>query len=307
MHDSRLVSINPRPETSIVITCYNYGRYLRGCLQSVVEQTYTDYEIIVIDDGSTDDTPQIMQGLAGQPNLRYVRQENGGQARAKNHGLQLSRGRYVAFLDADDLWEKDKLEKQIPLFSNPAVGVVYGRANLIDDNGAPIDLGLLGGNLTPRAGRVSRWLFINNFIWFSSSVSRRECLERFSGFDESLPMGIDWDLWLRISAQYDFDFVDEPLIRYRVGHPGQMSKNLEVRQQCSDRIMERFLRMHPGLVDGSSIREAFFSSFCNRGEYYRHKNKWISYYFFIRAIYTMPFRKDAYKGIIKNLINCNHH
>lgn len=294
--------MNSNPETTVVITCYNYGHYLQGCLHSVLEQTYRDYEIVVIDDGSTDSTPEIMEGFTGQSNLRYVRQENGGQARAKNRGIQCARGRFVAFLDADDLWEREKLEKQIPLFANPAVGVVYSRARLIDEVGNSLHLGFPGEYLKPRRSTVTRWLFLDNFVWFSSSVLRRECIEKFGVFDESLPMGIDWDLWLRISTRYEFDFVDEPLLLYRVGHSGQMSKNVEIRQECSDRIMENFLRNHPRVVDQSVIREAYSFTFCNRGNYLRPIDKRKSIKLYVKALRLNPFNVSAYKGLLKSLI-----
>jgi glycosyltransferase involved in cell wall biosynthesis len=297
--------MNSVPETSVVITCFNYGHYLKGCLNSVFSQTYQDYEVIIVDDGSTDNTSSVMASFSGRPNLRYIHQENGGQAKAKNRGIACAQGRYVAFLDADDVWEKDKLAKQICLFERPSVAVVFSRASLIDEKGASLPLKDRGKYLKPRSGMVAHWLFIDNFVWFSSAIVRKECLEIFNGFDETLRMGIDWDLWLQIATRYEFDFVDEPLLRYRIGHAGQMSKNVKVRQECSDRIMERFLKKHPGIVNEETIREAYFYTFCNRGNYYRHINKTKSYSFFFKAIRTMPFEKEGYKGLIKNLITHN--
>jgi len=291
------------PETSVVITCYNYARYLDGCLRSVLDQTYQDYEIIVVDDGSTDGTPQIMEQFSDVPNLRYIRQENRGQASAKNKGIQEAQGRFVSFLDADDLWERDKLARQVRLFDNPAVGVVYSRAHLIDQDGNPLTLHFGGQYLTPRSGRVSQWLLFDNFIWFSSSVVRKECFEKIGVFDETLSMGIDWDLWLKISTQYEFDFVDEPLLAYRTGHAGQMSKNAEGRQKCSDRIMENFIMKYPNAVTDKAIRTAYSYTYCNRGSYFRKIDKKKSYQFYARAIIKDPFNIGAYKGIVKNLIN----
>jgi hypothetical protein len=115
-------------------------------------------------------------------------------------------------------------------------------------------------------------------------------------------MGIDWDLWLRISTQFEFDFVDEPLLLYRIGHSGQMSRKVEIRQKCSDRIMESFLHKHPGVLSDAVIREGHYLTFCNRGAYYRREDRRKSYEFFLKAIRTMPFKKEAYIGIVKNLV-----
>ena len=297
--------MKPVPEITVVITCFNYGHYLEGCLNSVFNQTYQDYEVVVVDDGSTDSTREVAEAFMGRPNMRYIRQENSGQARAKNLGIEMARGRYLAFLDADDLWEKEKLVKQIRLFERPSVGVVYSRARLIDEKGLPLALKDPGKYLKPRSGMVVRWLFIDNFIWFSSAIVRKECLEKFNGFDETLRMGIDWDLWLQIATRYEFDFVDEPLLLYRVGHVGQMSKNVEVRQECSDRIMGNYLKKHSNLLDESTLREAYFHTFCNRGNYYRQSDKRKSVSYFLKAIRTMPFQKEAYKGLIRTLITHN--
>jgi glycosyltransferase involved in cell wall biosynthesis len=240
-----------------------------------------------------------MEAFAYLPNLRYFRQKNSGQAKAKNSGIAFARGRYVAFLDADDLWEKEKLAKQIDLFKRPLVGVVYSRARLIDENNDPVDYDFSGKYQKARAGSISRWLFLDNFVPFSSSVVRRECFEKCGVFDESLPMGIDWDMWLRFSTDYEFDFVDEPLLLYRVGHFGQMSKNVEIRQLCSDRIMKNFLRRNPKLLPLRTIRNAYAYTYYNRGEYYRSIDWKKSIRFFFRAIGQNPAEILAYKGLLK--------
>lgn len=294
--------MNTAPTISVVITCYNYGKYLEGCIFSVQAQTFTNHEIIVVDDGSTDNTADLMQLYATLPNFRYVRQKNQGQANAKNCGIRHAKGDFIAFLDADDLWEPTKLARQIDLFRDPKVGVVYSLARYIDEAGGVIETGPAGGYLRPRAGEVSNWLFLDNFIPFSSSVVRRECFERFGVFDETIKMGIDWDLWLRFSTGYTFAYVAEPLLAYRVGHPGQMSKNLEERQRCSDRIMTNFLKNHPGLVDKNTVREAYSYTFCNRGNYFRRVDPKKSWKFFLSAILQRPFNSMAYKGMLKNIV-----
>ena len=296
-------AMNPIPETSIVVTCYNYGRYLKGCLESILGQTYTDWEIIVIDDGSTDNTPEVMEGFTGHAGIRYIRQPNGGQARAKNKGIETARGRFIAFLDADDLWEKDKLEKQMPLFSDESVGVVFSRSRFIGANGEDLGLPETRRHLAPRRGKVTEFLYIDNFIPFSSAVVRRECLDRCGRFDETLKMGIDWDLWLRISVGYTFDYVDAPLLIYRVGHSGQMSHNREERQRCSDRIMNRFRKNFPGMLSRQTLRKADYHTFCNRGEYYADKDRWRSIGFLGRAIITDPLQMRSFKRLAKLLLN----
>ena len=287
---------------SIVVTCFNYGEYIEGALTSVYNQSFEDYEVIVVDDGSTDNSEEQVRPFLDDNRFRYIKQKNAGQANAKNRGIKESTGEFIAFLDADDLWKKDKLEQQLKLFENLEVGVVYSKASLIDAQGEPLPMPSQGKYLHPRRGMISNYLFLDNFIWFSSAVVRRECLNKLGLFDESLQMSIDWDLWLRISTRYAFDFVDEPLLAYRVGHSGQMSQNMVTRQQCSDRIMESFLKNFPEVVDQKFVKEAYYSTFCTRGRYYRELDRKVSYQYFLKAIALKPWRVSAYNGLLKSIL-----
>ena len=290
-------------KVSVVITCYNYGLYLTGAIDSVLHQTCNNFEILIIDDGSTDNSAKIAQKYTTDPRVHYFRQDNGGQAKAKNAGIRYSAGELIAFLDADDRWAPNKLQKQVALFQDPLVGVVFSRAKYIDKDGEEIPYNSTGRWFTPKRGKVTEALFIDNFVPFSSSIVRKECLDRFGTFDETLKMGIDWDLWLRISTGYHFDFVDEPLLEYRLGHSGQMSKNMEERQRCSDRIMKGFLENYPEALNSKNVREAYYYTFCNRGSYWRHINKEKSYGFLIKAIQAKPFNYRAYKEFLTNLFS----
>ncbi len=291
------------PLVSVVITCYNYGPYLRSCLESVLSQTYDYYEIVVVDDGSTDCTEEIMSGYLAHPRITFIRQENRGQAVAKNVGISQARGDFVAFLDADDLWCAEKLGKQILCFDKREVGVVYCRSKFMDESGGELDYEVTGPYLQPRRGMVTRWLFYDNFVPFSSSVVRKECFDKLGAFDETLKMGIDWDLWLRISTAYQFDYVDERLIYYRVGHQGQMSKNEPERHRCSDRIMDKFLRSFPHSLSTMDLKKSMAYTYCNRASYLRNFDKKKSYILYLKAILEFPFWMPAYKGILKNLLN----
>ncbi|MFT5728839.1 MAG: glycosyltransferase involved in cell wall biosynthesis [Desulforhopalus sp.] len=291
-----------KPQVSVVITCYNYGKYLAGCVESVLCQTYQNIEIIIIDDGSTDNSNEVVQEYLSNPLIKYIRQENAGQANAKNAGIQAATGDFIAFLDADDLWESTKLEKQMPMFSETTVGVVYSRARFIDEEGRGLDLKVEGKYLKPRSGRVTEFLFFDNFVPFSSAVLRRECVEKVGEFDESLLMGIDWDLWLRISTRYLFVQVDEPLLIYRVGHPGQMSKNVEERQRCSDRIMMKFMRDHPDVLSKRAIRSAQAYTYRNRAGYFSNSDIKRSNEYYLLSLKGGFFNFAAYRGLLVNFL-----
>lgn len=272
-------------------------------MQSVLQQTYADYEIVLVDDGSTDDTANVVQKYQDLENFQYVFQKNAGQAKAKNHGVELAKGEFVAFLDADDLWHQDKLTEQMALFADPKVGVVYSRAKLIDANGQKLKLEDGGKYLRPRFGKVVEWLLFDNFVWFSSSVVRVACLQHIGRFNESLAMGIDWDLWLRLSVHYDFAYVNRPLLLYRVGHAGQMSRNADGRRACADRILDSFIEANRDRLDPKAVRQAHAYAKCNQGYHYMNTARWRSLGCFVRSIFMHPWSPEPYKGMIRWLLS----
>ena len=250
------------PLVSVVIATYNMAAYLPLAVRSALEQTYQNIEIVIVDDGSTDGSLKAVEPLLDDPRVKYLFQKNKGQAAAKNQGVQQARGEYVAFLDADDIWMPDKLDQQVPLFlRSGTIGVVYSRIAYIDESGK--NLGIADNELF--RGRVSGPLLIRNFIGFGTSIVRKECFNRLGVFDEAIRMGIDYDLWLRLSTQYEFDFVDRPLLRYRIWS-GQMSNNCKSRYLSGIAIMERFLENFPKVVDKSTENEAWAHTYVGYGQ-----------------------------------------
>jgi hypothetical protein len=160
------------------------------------------------------------------------------------------------------MWEPDKLEMQIPVFARSQnVGVVYARVGYIDEMGR--ELRIADNELF--RGRVSSELFICNFIGFGTSVVKRECFTRLGGFKEHIRMGIDYELWLRLSTQYEFDYVERPLLRYRLWD-GQMSNNCKARYQSGIEIMKNFLIEFPHVVDAHIQRKAWAYTYVGFGQ-----------------------------------------
>ena len=281
---------------SVIITCYNYGHYLSTALNSVFEQTYSDYEIIIVDDGSTDDTQLVVESFGVNTKIKYIYQANLGQPKAKNRGINESSGELIAFLDADDIWMPTKLEKQIALFEDAEVGVVFSRRIWIDPDGNELP----GNERILRRGKVLDHIFIDNFICFSSSVVRRSLLEEAGCFDETLPMGIDYDLWIRLAARCTFDYVDEPLVKYRTGH-ANLSKNVLRRYECAHRIMDRALN-DPEIRSGMSWwvpRVALADTWANKGYYARKMNDFAAAAScYLKSVSYVPFYTTAWKGLL---------
>lgn len=280
---------------SVVTASYNMGRYIGQTLDSVLGQDYPQVESIVVDDGSTDDTPAVLARYAGDPRVRVIRQSNAGQTVAKNHGIAAARGEFVAFCDADDIWEPQKISRQLPRFrSDSAVAVVFSEISCIDGDGAPLALPLIGRH----EGRVTARLLIDNFVPFPTAVVRAAVLREMGGFDESLSMSIDYDLWLRISTRYRFAYVPEKLARYRIWE-GQMSKRMGERLDNFERLLERFLADNPGVVTPREIARAYAHFLVTRGSWHseegRRSDAWRDYR---EALRRDPLSSRMWKCIV---------
>ena len=279
-----------KPLVSVVIATYNSGVYLREAVESVLRQTVSDIELLVIDDGSTDGTRELI-GQIHDERLTYVWQANAGQTAAKNHGVAKARGAFIGFCDGDDYWYANKLELQLPLFErSPAVGVVYSAAEEIDQHGNSLGRTMVA----PYRGVVTPQLFLRNFVPFGTAVIRRECIERIGAFDSSLRMGIDWDLWLRASAHYEFDFVAQATYAYRIWS-GQMSKNWRGRYSSAFRIMEKFVTEHPEAISANLRRKAFADTFANRARARQHEHPMGAVGDGARAILLDPLQPYSWK------------
>lgn len=292
--------MNDKPLVSVIVASYNMGSYLPLAVSSALAQTYGNIEVLIIDDGSTDDTAAIARGLLTDPRVRYIHQQNGGQASSKNRGIRESKGEFIAFLDADDLWAPTKLDEQIPLFMKSAkVGVVCARYVEIDAEGKELRV----DPSTFFRGKVSGRLLKYNYIGFSTSVVRRECFETLGCFKEDLGMGIDYELWLRFSTRYEFDFVDRTLVKYRVW-AGQMSKNLKRRYLNGIATMEKFLKDYPASVPDNLRRDAWAHTYAGFGEclWITESARREALREYVRALAYRPTYVPAWKGVAKLLL-----
>ncbi|MCG3204775.1 MAG: hypothetical protein KCHDKBKB_01492 [Elusimicrobia bacterium] len=282
-------------DVSVVLTCFNYGDYVASALDSVLQQSLLPKEIIVINDGSTDRSSEVLSTYQKNPRVRVVSQTNGGQAKAKNRGVRESSSEWIAFLDADDVWESNKLERQSQFFENPSVGVIYSRQIFIDSAGKALQPQPF--RLPVYRGRVTQHLLKDNFVPFSSSLVRRSLFVQAGGFDESLSMSIDWDLWLKISLVAEFDFVDSELLRYRTNHPGQMSKMKEVRRDCCDRIFKSFVESHKTELNSTWIKSAEIYTLNFRAYDLRTTNPLASFFCYLKSAVLSPWQWAPWKGL----------
>lgn len=205
--------------TSVIIPAYNQGRYLDSAIRSVLEQTRQDFEIVVVDDGSTDDTRAVAQAF-GDPRVRYVYQENRGLAGARNTGLRYSLGQYVSFLDSDDRLLPENLELLAGALDRlPTVGFVAGQTVPVDDNGDQV-----GRTFDRPLPEDPPQLLLGNPVAVGSMLVRRAWQERVGFFDETLRSYEDWDMWLRLArAGCPMHYIPQPVFLYRF-HSAQMTR-----------------------------------------------------------------------------------
>jgi glycosyltransferase involved in cell wall biosynthesis len=206
--DAVRTSSNQPREVVVVVPCYNAANYLPRALDSILAQTHTDFRICVVDDGSTDKTANILERYSGH--APHFRQEHAGQAAARNRGIRMSSSPYIAFLDADDYWLPQKLERQIAVLEqNPRVGLVCSDCATIKDG--TLAGTYLGSNKAPSAGKLFERLTRDCFVFTPTVVVRRKCLEDVGLFHESLAVSEDFNLWLRIAARWEIAVVPEVL------------------------------------------------------------------------------------------------
>ncbi len=200
---------NVSPKVSVIIPAYNAMVNLPQAVESVLEQSFTDFEIIIVDDGSSDDIAHWVEELDA-PQVKLVSQLHQGRSSALNHGINLSQGEYIAFLDADDLWESTKLEKQLAQFArDPSLGLVDAWMVILDEQE-----NVLYQTAPCFAGNVwLEMLEMNLIACGSSAMVRRQCFD-IGGFEEIQGFE-DWHLWTRIAAHYAFDVVKEVLVYHR--------------------------------------------------------------------------------------------
>ncbi len=215
------------PYVSVIIPVHNRYHSVKEAIDSVLSQTFTDYELIVVDDGSADDTPRVAGEYADR--IRYIRQENRGVSAARNAGVAASSAPWLAFLDSDDLWLPGKLERQARFIrENPDVSIHQTDETWIRR----------GRRVNPRERHLKRegHIFIDSLalclISPSAAVMSRECFDRYGPFDEDLPACEDYDLWLRVTAREPVGLAPERLVMRHGGHADQLS----ARYQAMDRF-----------------------------------------------------------------------
>lgn len=281
------------PQVSVIIPSYNQAQFVASAVESALAQTHPDVEIIVVDDGSTDETRAVLDAYCER--IRYIYQENRGLAAARNAGFLASHGDYLLFLDSDDVIHPDKLALHVHfLEAERDFGLSYSAWQQVNEDGTQV----LGEVRPNKQGQLLRELLLRRFFFFASAtVIRRQCLDEVGLFDESLRWGEDADMWLRMArAGYAFGYQDRPLLQYRI-HGSSMTANVSPLQvEGWLAVLDKFFA-DPELPADIRALEAKAHSvlyYETAGRYYRVGAIKMARQNLARAIHTCPSLDDEW-------------
>lgn len=206
------------PKVSVVISTYNRAHFVSDAIDSVLNQTFKDLEIVVVDDGSTDNTRQVLEKYGDS--IHYVYQENKGRAEARNTGIKFAKGEYIAFLDDDDMWLPQKLEKQVVfLNAHPDIGLVHTFTKVIDEGGKPLRKAtkhhLKLYKKAIKMGYAYEGMSQLCIMFLSTTMVRKWCFDKVGLFDPNIPAFEDWDFYLRLALKYPIGTIKESLVKFR--------------------------------------------------------------------------------------------
>ena len=274
---------------NIIIPAFNAARFLPFSLESVVSQTLDDWQILLMDDGSTDNTAEVVAPFLDRlgSKIRYIKQENRGLPAARNTAIRASTAEFLALLDADDVWLPCRLSESLKiLVERPQVGLVYGLITGIDQENRP---GITwGGNLSDADGHIAPQIYMRKVELPCPTITfRRKCVDEVGFFDETMRATEDRDLWLRIALRYEVGFVPKVLAYYRLS-PNSMSTDPQ--RMLQEQL--KFIRKHYG-SEGCGLRPrqiALARSYKQRAEALKVQSQpWASLMSALQAVAFYPF------------------
>jgi glycosyltransferase involved in cell wall biosynthesis len=288
---------------SVVIPTYNAREYLAETLASVRDQTLQDVEVVLVDDGSTDDTLRVARNFGASLDLTIIAQANAGPAAARNAGINAARGQYCAFIDSDDTMIPTRLADQVAqLEAESDFGLVYSDLETFDDSGIIHATRRAFSN--PQQGMILDHLLLDNFITTSTVMAPKERLIEAGLFDSRRRVSEDFDLWLRMAYRWKIGFVDRPLVRYR-RRSGSLSDDKLRTGQSALNVIESFwqahpeyAQLHPDLVRRSVARHLLAAGAAAATQ----RRRWLALSYLARALRLESGNVSTWKWLIKSAL-----
>jgi glycosyltransferase involved in cell wall biosynthesis len=285
---------------SIITPTFNREKFLPAAIESVLQQTYSNWELIIVDDGSKDNTKTLIDTYSVKDNrIKYYFQENQGQSIARNKALSVASGEFICFLDSDNYWTKDKLEKSIIAFNKyPDADILYGDCITIDEQGHELHR----NNMRRHSGKVAHLLLKDNFVSMNTTMTRKECFLELGGMSGKRRVADDYDLWLRMSSRYNFQYIPEYLAYYRVME-NQISSNKKLRFDTNEQIILDFISAYPMSITEKEKQEGLAAFYSRKARHYASENKRESYSAIKKAFKTSPLSLNVWRSFAKVLIS----
>ena len=289
-----------KPEVSVIIPTFNRAAFLKSAIKSALHQTYDDIEIIVVDDNSSAPVHDVIKKLQ-DTRIKYIRHKhNFGVSVARNTGIKASKGKYIAFLDDDDEWLPEKLEKQVEIIkkSSEKVCGIYSNFFIIDNfKKKTTDI---NPKIKVKRGNLFKQFALGNPIHTSTVFIKKKCIKEIGLFDETISYMEDRDLWIRLAAKWDFEYIDQPLIKILVHQKPKLSENIENQIKGRKKIIERYDYLF------KKYKKAHSKLYLLQGaQYCQIKNMKEGRKNLINGIKIYPFNYNAYVHYILSLLGAN--
>jgi len=287
--------MDSNPRVTVITPTYNREKFLPEAIDGVLAQTFGDFELIVVDDGSTDNSREILEAYqARDSRIRTFWQENQGQSVARNVALAEARGAFICFLDSDNYWPAEKLQQQITLFDeNPSVDVIYGDIITVDEDGREHTR----LNMTRHSGHIAKWMLRDNCVSMNTAMARRECFDQMGGMSGQRRVADDYDLWLKFSARYQFLYVPKFWAFYRV-MDDQISSDKTARFDSNEAIIHNFRKNYPDAVTQQEFDAGFAVFYVRKARYLASVGrKKEAYGELAKALGYRPFGKVVWRGV----------
>ncbi len=285
---------------SIITPTYNREAFLPAAIESVLAQSYKEFELIIVDDGSTDNSRELINAYADKdPRVKYLYQENQRQSVARNYALSIAKGDFICFLDSDNYWPHDKLEKSLKAFEqHPEADIVYGDCITIDEQGNELHR----NNMRRYSGSIAALLLKDNFVSMNTTMTRRKCFNEMGGMSGKRRVADDYDLWLKFSARYRFQYIPEFLAYYRVME-NQISSNKKLRFETNEKIILDFLAAFPDAVSEYEKKAGLTAFYTRKARHYAASDKKEAYKAIRIALGINPFSLGVWRSFAKIVVS----
>ena len=285
---------------SIITPTYNREAFLPAAIESVLAQSYKEFELIIVDDGSTDNSRELINAYADKdPRVKYLYQENQRQSVARNYALSIAKGDFICFLDSDNYWPHDKLEKSLKAFEqHPEADIVYGDCITIDEQGNELHR----NNMRRYSGNIAALLLKDNFVSMNTTMTRRKCFNEMGGMSGKRRVADDYDLWLKFSARYRFQYIPEFLAYYRVME-NQISSNKKLRFETNEKIILDFLAAFPDAVSEHEKKAGLTAFYTRKARHYAASDKKEAYKAIRIALGINPFSLGVWRSFAKIVVS----